>query len=121
MKMYSRPRGFSLIEMVLVLIVIASILVLVSNYGNQRMNQFRRDRTALQMQQILNAGLSYYINQGTWPTNLGALQSGNYLPTPLNSPYGTQYTAVPSSSSNNFTVTVPVYKSADAQVISGKI
>jgi hypothetical protein len=43
------------------------------------------------MQQILNAGLSYYVSYGSWPAQMSDLQ-GTFLPTaPMMSPWGEQY------------------------------
>jgi prepilin-type N-terminal cleavage/methylation domain-containing protein len=89
-------KGFTLIEMLLVLVIISSILYMLFGYVQQKALQMRIDRTTTQMQQILNAGLSYYVVNGKWPvatagvpvnltttplTNL--LQTGGYLPSKI--------------------------------------
>jgi prepilin-type N-terminal cleavage/methylation domain-containing protein len=61
-------KGFTLIEMIMVLVIMSSVLLLITNYGTRRMDQFRRDKTALQMQQILSAAMAYYVSYGIWPT-----------------------------------------------------
>lgn len=80
-KMKTKIQGFTLIEMLLVMVIISIIIYASVGYVMQRAEQIRVDRTSLQMQQILNAGLSYYIDHGSWPAGptLTALQ-GTYLP-----------------------------------------
>lgn len=77
MKIYE--RGFTLIEMMLVLVIIGGIIFMGINYFQQRTMQLRIERTATQMQQILNAGLAFYIAEGRWPNNIDELR-GKYLP-----------------------------------------
>lgn len=72
-------KGFTLIEMLLVMVIISILLYASINYVQQRAQQQRIDRTSAQMQQILNAGLSYYISNGTWPTDINTLQQQGYL------------------------------------------
>lgn len=71
--------GFTLIEILLVIVIISTFIVMGVGYLQQRVLAERIDRTALHMQQILNAGLAYYVKEGSWPANLDALR-GTYLP-----------------------------------------
>ncbi|OAI48747.1 hypothetical protein AYO45_04180 [Gammaproteobacteria bacterium SCGC AG-212-F23] len=64
-----QKKGFTLVEMLLVLVIMSIILSMLIGYTQQKMDQLRRDRTSLMMQQILNAALSYYVNNGKWPAN----------------------------------------------------
>ena len=91
--------GFTLLEMLLVLVIVAALLVIGMNYMQQKATAMRIDRTALQMQQILNAGLAYYVSNGKWPCDPGQygdtncsldrLKADNYLPnTSILSPWG---------------------------------
>jgi prepilin-type N-terminal cleavage/methylation domain-containing protein len=131
----AKIKGFTLFEMLLVLAIMSAILILLSNYTSQRLEQFRRDRTALQMQQILNAGMAYYINNSYWPaqsgingacssTSLSSLQP-NYIPSGLVSPYGVAYSINCNITSGVFSVSlaVPGTKTgaANAQIITGMI
>ncbi len=94
-------KGFTLIEILLVLVIISMIIYLGVGYVEQRALSARIDRTSLQMQQILNAGLAYYVANGNWPPNspnsaISYLQ-GSYLPPQnvlLQSPWGQQYVAI---------------------------
>lgn len=83
-----KMKGFTLIEMLLVLVIISSILYMLFGYVQQKALQMRIDRTTTQMQQILNAGLSYYVVHGHWPVttagtaeNLTATTATNLLQT----------------------------------------
>ena len=99
-----REYGFTLIEMLLVSAIVASLLILGANYMQGKLQATQVDRASVQMQQIMNAALSYYVNNGQWPqdatnpTTVSAipiLQAGNYLPANMSSPWGTPYLAVP--------------------------
>lgn len=87
MKNKISSQGFTLMELLLVMVIISSIIFMSVGYMNQRTLQMRVDRTVVQMQQILNAGLSYYVNNGSWPANLAALQP-TYIPSGIASPWG---------------------------------
>jgi prepilin-type N-terminal cleavage/methylation domain-containing protein len=88
--------GFTLLEMIMVLVVMSSVILLITNYGTHRMDQFRRDKTALQMQEVLSAALAYYVNNGAWPTAgtpavPATLASSSLIPTYLPSISGDMY------------------------------
>ena len=65
--MKTKQKGFTLIETLMVIAILGGMMVLALNYGTRQVTQQRRDKTALQMQQILNASLAYYTAYGTWP------------------------------------------------------
>jgi prepilin-type N-terminal cleavage/methylation domain-containing protein len=79
MKKMNNVFGFTLIEMMLVIVVVSILIWASVGYIQQRTLQMRMDRTSLQMQQILNAGLAYYVTNGKWPSSLNDLK-GTYLP-----------------------------------------
>jgi prepilin-type N-terminal cleavage/methylation domain-containing protein len=86
-----KEKGFTLIEILLVLVIVGILIFASANYVQQRALQMRMDRTSTQMQQILNAGLAYYVANGAWPANMAALQ-GTYLPPgALRNPWGNTY------------------------------
>jgi prepilin-type N-terminal cleavage/methylation domain-containing protein len=89
-------KGFTLIEMLLVLVIISMILYASIGYMQQRTEAMRIDRATTQMQQILNAGLAFYVANGKWPASLdNDLRTGYYLPpttVPLVNPWGGIYT-----------------------------
>ncbi len=136
MKRNKHNIGFTLLEMLLVLVIISAIITAILGYTLQKTDELRRDRAALQMQQILNAGMAYYIDHSKWPTNpnnnnnnlgtcdpqnnsdLTLLQQGNYLPQykninlPLgviNNPWGQPYSINCDPKANTFIVktTIP--------------
>jgi prepilin-type N-terminal cleavage/methylation domain-containing protein len=100
-------NGFTLIEMLLVMVIVSAIIVGIATYSQQKTAQMRLDRAVLQMQQILNAGLAYYLNNSKWPASIADdLQGdgktgstgkpGGYLPGPSSavtivSPWAGQY------------------------------
>src|SRR5258708_34066525 len=87
MKSRSVMKGFTLVEMLLVATIISLIIYAGFSYFQQRTLQMTINRTSMQMQQILNAGLAYYVANSTWPvaavstaTNLSTLQGAGFLP-----------------------------------------
>ncbi len=145
-----KASGFSLIEMLLVIAIASSLIVLLLNYSTQKFEELRRDKVVMQMQQILNAGMSFYLNRGFWPlngasaiaTNCGkpggwtdlTLLQPNYLPpTLVNNPYTSKVgvnpytincsvdTAVTSSGLAGFYVATNVDTPATAAIIVGKL
>ena len=121
-KHISKQRGFTLIELMLVLaVVIAMSIIGLAAYQQQILNR-RVEKTSLQMQIILQAGLDYYANTGNWPTAsspgssiITTLQNGGYITSSLtDNPWGEPYTAAvitnPTSNVTLFQVssTVPV-------------
>jgi type II secretory pathway pseudopilin PulG len=91
-----KQLGATLIELMLVSVVIGMMFVMYLGYTNQRTRTITIDRASQQMQQVLNAALSFYVANGEWPADLAALQAPTpYIPTPFTSPWGTTYTATP--------------------------
>lgn len=118
-------HGFSLLEMMLVMVVVASMIWMGVGYMQTRTRSLQIDRASAQMQQILNAGLSYYVNEGKWPANIAALQ-GSYLPATVISPWATSYTVTPDSTNSILTVSVSLpsgYANSNAigQILAGKL
>jgi prepilin-type N-terminal cleavage/methylation domain-containing protein len=119
--MIRRLKGFTLLEMLLVLAVAASAIVLFLNFTTAQFTQQRRDRTAIQMQQILSAGLAYYVANGSWPTSVAALQ-GSYLPSgKIVSGWGGAYTITSSASSPLFSVSVTLPSIPEASILAGMV
>lgn len=133
-------KGFTLLEMLLVLVIAATIMGMLISYTTQTSEQNQRNKEVVQIQQILNAALAYYIQNGTWPgtaswVNLDsshALISGNFLPKSTSAsglwlgaylqPYQTGYDAA----TGNFYVinsipTTSAAASANATIIAGQI
>jgi prepilin-type N-terminal cleavage/methylation domain-containing protein len=143
MKSFRRAiKGFTLIEMLLVMAVIAAIVVGIATYSQQKMSQLRQDRAVLQIQQILNAGLAFYLNNTTWPTSMADdLQGdgtvalpGGYLPGPSNlvkivSPWAGKYYIGHTTSTNAPNALFAVCTTIDAgtatptiaQILAGRL
>lgn len=122
-----KQHGFSLVEIMLVLVIIGGMIYMGTGYMQTRTRMIQIDRASAQMQQILNAGLSYYVSAGTWPADIATLQTAGYLPsTGVISPWGTNYTVAASSDSAVLTVTISLpagYASGNtiAKVLAGKL
>lgn len=104
-------KGFTLIEMLLVLVIVSGVIYIGAGYLQQRALSLRIDRTSGQMQQILNAGMSYYVNNtSNWPSagaldGTNVLQTGGYLPASMPSPWnGVAYQVY--ATTTNFYVSV---------------
>lgn len=136
----ARNAGFTLLEAMLVLAIVGSVLVMAINYGSRQIAQQRLDKTAIQMQQILNAGLAYYTTYGTWPggtcvfasnsttnsanwSNLSSLTTAGYLPTTMGlSPFGYSYAITCDSITNGvFYVITQTSSMASALAIAGEL
>src|SRR5436853_2483458 len=70
-KTMRQNRGFTLIEMLLVLAISSSMILLLINFTTRKTEDARRDKTVLQIQQLMNAALSYYVNNSAWPITCG--------------------------------------------------
>jgi len=114
-------RGFSLLEMTVVLIVItilasAVIPQLIMGYTMNAAN-----KTALDMSSIEEAGRKYYIDNNAWPSNIAVLQAGNYLPSSWNgiNPFGYSSTT-PSTYSYNISSSTTVLNVSTAVPVAAQ-
>lgn len=132
-------HGITLIEVLLVLVIASSIIYGIANYMQQRALTLRMDRMTLQTQQILNAGLAYYVNRGSWPGSLNCLKglggancvgTTAYLPSSLSlNPWGSAYTTSSSTATGVFYVysrvtqagTTSGYAASTANMIAGRL
>lgn len=142
LKIPNSQHGFTLIEMMLVMVVIGMLLYAGMNYMQQKFQADRIDRTALQMQQILNAGLAYYVNTASWPvasperftgTDEFLQRNGYLLPGKINNPWGltdpenhpTSYSLITDGNKKLLTVVTYIGNTpqaiTNAQVIAGKL
>lgn len=120
-KMKRKSKGFTLIETMLVIVIATSILLMFIGYITQKTDQMRRDRLSMMMQQVLNAGLSYYVTTGTWPTNFAALQTNGYIPTKFTNPYANGFTVSNNTTTGVFYVSSEAFNSTDAYIIAGAL
>jgi type II secretory pathway pseudopilin PulG len=127
--------GVTMLEMLLVLAIIGTVMAMIIGFIQQRTDELRRDRTAMQMQMVLNAGLEFYINSNlgpasTWPASIDDLRP-TYLPSTANwrgnNPWGQPYTAQPINNQAQFEVSTEIPGStsdaatANAQAIAGRL
>jgi prepilin-type N-terminal cleavage/methylation domain-containing protein len=121
-KTVSKQIGFTLIEMMMVLVIMSTIIIMIAQYTVIKTDEVRRENAAIQIQQILNASLSYYVNNGKWPASLAALTTALYLPPTLHSPYVNKlYTITSSTTTGVLTVSLTVEKKADANILAGMV
>jgi type II secretory pathway pseudopilin PulG len=120
-----RQSGVSLVEILLVMVIISAFLMTGTSYLQQRANNLRLDRTALQMQGIMTSAMAYYVINGTWPADIQTLTTANFFPSNPVSPWGQAYGT--SYDSNNFYVWTMIKMStigvagSYAKQISGKL
>ncbi len=130
-----KTMGVTLLEVLLVLAIASSLLVLMLNYSTQKSDELRRDKTVVQVQQILNAGMSFYLSNSYWPlagatitspscdtttwTNLTILQP-NYIPNTVTQPYGFSY-LINCSSTGGFYVYIKTNNATNAAIIAGRL
>ena len=119
-------RGVTLIEVLLVLVIMASVIFMISTFVQQKTEELRRDRAAMQMQMILNAGMAFYlasnINGPTWPAAgpITVLQP-TYLPAgTIISPWGTNYTITSAPTDPLFKIEMSI-PAGNASVATAKI
>src|SRR5579883_142971 len=143
MKMRQNKTGFTLVEMMLVLVIVSILIVMGINYTQQQVLTSKIDKTVADMQQILNGALAYYVANGTWPCATATASSPNSCPinypttfmptgTLTTNPWGTALTSpvasgyIISDSVSTFYVMVQLPTnmsnlSAVAQIIAGKL
>lgn len=125
-------KGFSLIEMLLVLVIASSIVLMIVSYTTQKADELRRDRTSMQLQEILNAALSYYVNNAVWPSdavgNFPAALVPNYLPSStMKNPWGNGFViaAYPGTFTNlnspMFSISTTLPNATEAKIVAGRV
>lgn len=73
-------KGFTLLEVIFVIAILSAITVLGLAAYKQKVMNTKIDKTALQMQIWLQAGMQYYVNKNQWPSTITDLVSSGYLP-----------------------------------------
>lgn len=124
-KYKSKLLGFTLIELLFV-IAISSILVSLGIVMMQQRNQQAKvEKTALQMQQLMLAGLAYYVDNNCWPETGTCLATtplfDKYIPiNGRTNPWGSSY-AFSIQTANAFQVQVNTPTMAIAQRVAGML
>lgn len=116
-------QGVTLLEIMLVLAIASSILIMAFNFVQQKTQEIRLNHTALQLQQLQNAALSYFAVTNRWPANLEELQDKGFLPKSqtLQNPWGNSFFIKASADGKAFYVDTDVSTATNAQIIAGKL
>lgn len=125
----STTRGFSLIELMFVIAIIAAIAVMgLAAYKQRVMNQ-KIDQTVLQLQTILQGSMAYYVANNHWPNDsaasfntmltdyVGVKDIANFI-----SPFGGNYqTELNPKDTNYFTVYTIINTTAIEPELAGRV
>lgn len=106
----ANKRGFSLLELSIVMIIMAIIgSVFIPIVINQAYIK-AGEKTSLEMSIIEEASRSYYVNNSSWPTDISILQTQGYLNLNwvTNNPWGNPYTLVSTPLSLTVSSQVPL-------------
>jgi prepilin-type N-terminal cleavage/methylation domain-containing protein len=77
----SKPRGFTLIEILLVTVILASFVLAWVRFSHTESTDSLLKKTSEQMQLIVQAGRSYFLaEEYYWPKEFDELENKDYLP-----------------------------------------
>ena len=79
-RQYSRQHGFSLLELMCVIAVLAALSVVGVSAYRGHMQRQRLSHTALQIQQLMQAAMAYHVDEGKWPTAIDTPAFKSYMP-----------------------------------------
>lgn len=68
MKKPYKKAGFTLIELLFIVIIFGVFMALITSAYQQRAINYKINKTAIQMEQILEAAIAYHEDYGSWPT-----------------------------------------------------
>lgn len=122
MKIMRKLSGVTLLEILLVLVIASAIMLMTITISQQKLDEARRTRVTYQMQQILNAGLSFYLANNRWPNNVGQLQP-DYVPSAFaTSPYAEHFVLIGGAEGlPALYIITNVRTTATAQVVAGSL
>jgi type II secretory pathway pseudopilin PulG len=124
---FTKQRGIGLLEVMLVIAVMGVIIVSGLSLYQTRTRDFFANKTALQMQEWLQAAMAYYSDHGGWPSGADPLKTlvvANYMPsqdgmTKITNPWGQEYTATikstPGQGNGNFIVSTVIPTTAEVK------
>jgi prepilin-type N-terminal cleavage/methylation domain-containing protein len=84
MMIRTHQRGFSLLEIMLVTVILVVFAMMAISYTRTQALNTRIDKTAAEMQQILQAAVSYYIDKNAWPSCTTGTNTGSSIDTTFN-------------------------------------
>jgi len=101
-------RGFSLVELGLVLMVI-SVFIAISSYSAAKIRQVvKAQRTLNELDAIASVSTQYYLENGAWPASLADLHPKYLGPTSSDfNPFGNAYAITAGTSSVSVSTVVP--------------
>lgn len=116
-------QGVTLVEIMLVAAVVGMIMVMVVGFMQQKTEELRRNRVSMQIHSMLNAALTYYISNGTWPIRNDPYSGGlgPYLrpPGPWFNPWGAGFDETNDTAA--FYVCTDVKDQTTALMVSGTL
>jgi len=117
-----KQSGITLLTLLLLMAIMGGTLFFaLSKMNTQKAEEIRYTRTILQMSQILNGALAYYIKNGRWPDSIDQLR-GIYLPSPgvvFNNGWGNPFFI--KKTSRLLYVYTDVLNPAQAAMVAGKL
>ncbi len=97
--------GFSLLELLLVIVIIAGIASFGFATFREYANNARIKQTAEQIQTLEQAAAAYFVDSGSWPASCNDPTFSSYLPNAnLTNPFGSAYTCQVSGGGKKFAV-----------------
>ncbi len=122
-------RGFTLVQLLIVIAFMTAIIAMSFSFFQTRAEQIKLEKTAFQVQAILEAGMAYHLIKAVWPTTFEDLLDNNFLPTlPAeqggnNNPFGNVYTlsAPEGLNGDNLVLTTDVNSSTLASILAGRL
>lgn len=133
MSILKNKRGFTLLELLLVIVVMVAMAVAGIHLSEIKAEHAQVDHTALTMQQLLESATSYYIQQynatsqgqntGSWPTAISDLITAGLLPASFvnKNSWGEPYNITSSATANMFTLQTDVPSQALAMLLSSRM
>jgi prepilin-type N-terminal cleavage/methylation domain-containing protein len=128
-----QKNGFTILEVLFVVAIMGVMASLGACFYKNHVDSFKTQKTALQMQQWLQAGSAYYVNNSCWPSSSDG-QTVDCQNQPVNdftpyipagnttSPWGDNYTYTPvnnvAGKNMLFQVSVPVLTPETAQKVA---
>jgi|GEM_PF-6558409 len=114
-------RGFSLVEMMFVIVIIGIITAITVNILKDRLSSGLLEKTASQMELILQAQSAYYTDQNQPAQNLSDLSAYLTMPSNTENPWGSPYVLGPplGSTSGMLTLTTQTPSQQIAQELAG--
>jgi general secretion pathway protein G len=103
-----RIKGFTLLELLLVIVILGIIASMGIGFYQRSAIDVKVQKTALQMQQIMQAASAYYTDNNCWPNSTTCKNPpsfNNYLPDGMNNnPWGQAYNFAEESMGKKFQV-----------------